>query len=39
MRFNTKLRKLANRFREKYLNSTDLDDKTIIPDDWRDEKV
>lgn len=39
MRYNNELYKVANEFRKKYLNSTDENDKTIRPPDWKDEKV
>lgn len=39
MRFNKSLRKIANEFRERYLNSSDETDGTFLPEDWRDEKV
>ncbi|KAF5299583.1 hypothetical protein FQR65_LT09388, partial [Abscondita terminalis] len=38
MRFNKHLQNLASKFRQKYLNSTDLSDNTQLPNDWRDEK-
>lgn len=38
MRFNLELRKIAEEFRMNYLNSNDIDDNTVLPDDWRDEK-
>lgn len=39
MRFNKDLVAIANKFRKKYLNSTDVKDNTVKPDDWRLEKV
>lgn len=39
MRFNFQLRQIANEFRLQYLNSSDEADNTIIPDDWKLEKV
>lgn len=39
MRFNLELRQIASDFRLEYLNSSDEVDNTIIPDDWRLEKV
>ncbi|XP_044591061.1 GDP-fucose protein O-fucosyltransferase 2 isoform X1 [Cotesia glomerata] len=38
MRYNKELYEIANEFRKKYLNSTDKNDKTIRPPDWKDEK-
>ncbi|XP_074107565.1 O-fucosyltransferase 2 isoform X2 [Cotesia typhae] len=38
MRYNNELYKIANEFRKEYLNSTDKNDKTIRPPDWKDEK-
>lgn len=39
MRFNKYLVDVANAFRENFLNSTDEYDKTVRPNDWRDETV
>lgn len=39
MRFNKDLREIANDFRKKFLNSTDEQDRIVLPDDWRLEKV
>ncbi|KAL1512523.1 hypothetical protein ABEB36_002104 [Hypothenemus hampei] len=38
MRFNVKLRQIAKEFRREFLNSTDSNDNTHLPIDWRDEK-
>ncbi|KAK0079508.1 hypothetical protein PV325_001172 [Microctonus aethiopoides] len=38
MRYNSALYKIADEFREKYLNSTDERDNIKRPNDWRDEK-
>ncbi|XP_066257171.1 GDP-fucose protein O-fucosyltransferase 2 [Euwallacea similis] len=38
MRFNMKLREIANEFRRTYLNSTDESDNTFLAPDWRDDK-
>lgn len=39
MRFNKQLKTVAAEFRKTFLNSTDEEDKTILPDDWLEEKV
>lgn len=39
MRFNKELRKIAEDFRRRYLNSSDEMDDTSLPEDWRSEKV
>lgn len=39
MRFNKVIRQIANEYRRDVLNSTDILDGTLRPDDWRDEKV
>lgn len=39
MRFNKELKRLADDFRKKYLNSTDNLDNAILPDDWTQERV
>lgn len=39
MRFSTKLKSIANDFRKSYLNSYDTQDKTVQPDNWKDEQV
>ncbi|XP_066152353.1 GDP-fucose protein O-fucosyltransferase 2 isoform X2 [Euwallacea fornicatus] len=38
MRFNVKLREIANEFRRTYLNSTDESDNTFLAPDWRNDK-
>ncbi|XP_039280948.1 GDP-fucose protein O-fucosyltransferase 2-like [Nilaparvata lugens] len=38
MRFNKQLVKLATDFRNEFLNSNDITDKTSRPDDWKQEK-
>nr|XP_022901454.1 GDP-fucose protein O-fucosyltransferase 2 [Onthophagus taurus] len=38
MRFNKHLINIANEFRNKNLNSTDVSDKTELPEDWKEEK-
>ncbi|XP_060536544.1 GDP-fucose protein O-fucosyltransferase 2 [Cylas formicarius] len=38
MRFNKELRKIALKFRENYLNSTDRGDNTFLEADWRNDK-
>lgn len=39
MRFNKQLTHVAAEFRKTFLNSTDNEDNTILPDDWSHEKV
>lgn len=39
MRFNKYLKNVADTFRELVLNSTDDDDNTLRPTDWRNETV
>lgn len=39
MRFNKALRNIANKYRNKFLNSSDEWDNTYLPSDWRNEKV
>lgn len=39
MRFNKELKNIAAEFRKIYLNSTDENDNTLLPDDWSQEKV
>lgn len=39
MRFNKQLKKIGADFRKIFLNSTDENDNTVLPEDWRDEKV
>lgn len=39
MRFNEYLKNVADTFRELVLNSTDENDNTQRPDDWRNETV
>lgn len=39
MRYNKELYEIANEFRQKYLNSNDIDDRTERPEDWTEEKV
>lgn len=34
MRFSRALRNIADDFRAKYLNSSDIDDNTVLPEDW-----
>lgn len=38
MRFNKELVQISNDYRQRFLNSTDITDKTELPLDWRDEK-
>lgn len=39
MRFSNQLISVAAEFRKLYLNSTDKEDNTILPEDWQNEKV
>lgn len=39
MRFNSFLMEVANDFRSNVLNSSDEVDRTLRPEDWRDEMV
>lgn len=39
MRFNKELRQIASDYREKFLNSTDENDNTELPENWKNEKV
>lgn len=39
MRFNKELKQLGADFRRMYLNSTDERDNTVLPENWKDEKV
>lgn len=38
MRFAKNLHQIANEFRKQYLSSTDLQDNTVRPSDWMQEK-